>query len=41
MTRRLIGRNELEHLALQEIRSFAGRELITSVKIETQPTGVN
>jgi hypothetical protein len=36
MTRRLIGRNELERLALREIRSFAGGEFVTSVRIESQ-----
>ena len=41
MTRCLVGRNELERLALQEIRSFADGEFVTSVTIETQPTGVN
>lgn len=44
MSRTLIGRKDLEHLALQEIRSFPGGEFVVSIEVECQPidvTGTN
>jgi len=44
VTRKLFGRQDLERLALQEIRSFAGGEFVISVEIGYQPvdeTGAN
>lgn len=34
MAKKLIGRQDLERLALQEIRSFPGGEFVLSVEIE-------
>ena len=36
MTKTLITRHELEHIALQEIRSFPGSEHVTAVEVEHQ-----
>jgi len=44
VSRKLIGRQDLERLALQEIRSFAGGDFVVSVEVEYQPidaTGAN
>jgi len=37
VTRDLIGRQDLERLALQRIRSFVGGEFVISVEVEYQP----
>ncbi len=44
MSKNLIGRQDLERLALQEIRCFAGGDFVVSVEVEYQPideTGAN
>jgi hypothetical protein len=38
MARNLIGRQDLEHLALQEIRRFPGGECVLAVEIEYRMT---
>ncbi len=41
MVRMLIGRQDLERLALQEIRSFPGGEFVSSVEVEYRTSSEN